>query len=101
MKHTIRPEGRHHSMPRGIYGFFSELESLANVESVNSGRFIPRRRVNGFEANIQFYDESRRIFRLKVASDGFISYPEIKVAPGAKEEVENYIKNYRYERRVA
>ena len=42
MRHTIKPEGRHHSMPTAMYEFFCGLESLAGVESVNSGRFIPR-----------------------------------------------------------
>jgi len=88
-------------MPKGLFNFFGDLESLSGVESVNSGRFIPRGRVNGFEANIQYYDESRRTFRLKVASEGFISYPEIKVVPGARYDVENYIRNYGCERRVA
>lgn len=81
-------------MPKGIYDFFGDLESLAGVEAVNSGRFIPRNKVNGFEANIQFYDEVRRIFRLRVAYKGFVSYPEIRVSPEAKDEVEEYIRNY-------
>ena len=94
MKDTINPDGRNHSMPRGVYGFFRDLEYLAGVESVNSGRFIPRNRVNGFEANIQFYDETSRTFRVRVGNRGFISYFGIRVSPDAKERVEEYIRNY-------
>lgn len=101
MKQTIRPDGRKHSMPKSMQGFFSELESLAGVEAVDSGRFIPRNKVNGFEARIQYYDDSRRIFRLRVAYGGFISYPEIRVASEAKDSVQSYIKNYFSERMVA
>jgi len=94
MKDTINPDGRSHSMPKGVYGFFRDLEYLAGVESVNSGRFIPRNRVKGFEANIQFYDEARRIFRVRVGHRGFISYFGIRVFPDARDRVEDYIRNY-------
>ena len=94
MKHTIRPDGRNHSMPRSMSEFFGRLESLEGVEAVDSGRFMPRAKVKDFEAKVQFYDESRRTFRLKVCSPGFISYPGIRVSVDAKEEVENYIRNY-------
>ena len=95
MKPKIKPHGRNHSMPRGMYEFFSDLESLAGVEAVDSGRFIPRNRVNGFEANIQFYDESRRTFRVRVGCKRFLSYFGIRVSPDAKDRVENYIRNYK------
>ena len=94
MKATIKPEGRNHSMPRGIYGFFSSIESLDGVEAVDSGRFISRGRVNGFEINIRSYDETQRTFRVRVASKGFISYPKIRVSADAREYVEDYIRNY-------
>ena len=95
MKHTISPDGRNHSMPRCMHDFFWDLESLAGVEAVNSGRFIRRNRVNGFEVNIQFYDETKRTFCLKVAYKRFISYPEVIVSAGAREEFEDYIRNYK------
>ena len=81
-------------MPKGIYEFFSGLESLAGVEAVDSGRFIPRNKVKEFNANIQFYDESRRTFRVRVAYQGFITYPVIRISPEARESVEDYIRNY-------
>jgi hypothetical protein len=78
-----------------MFEFFSGLESLVGVEAVNSGRFIPRSKINGFEANIQFYDECRRTFRVRVACEKFISYPTITVSSDARDKVEDYIKNYR------
>ena len=94
MKQTIRPDGRHHSMPKGVYGFFRDLESFAGVESVDSERFIPRNNVKEFEANIQFYDASRRTFRVKVGNKGFLSYFGIRVSIDARNKVEEYIRNY-------
>ncbi|VVB77900.1 Uncharacterised protein [uncultured archaeon] len=101
MKKTIRPDGRHHSMPKGIYEFFSDLEAISGVESIDSGRFIPRNRALEFEARIQFYDSSKRTFRLRVESEGFISYPQVRVSSDAKEKVENYIKNYNSGEKIA
>ena len=94
MKDTINPDGRSHSMPKGVYGFFRDLEYLAGVESVNSGRFIPRSNVKKFEAKIQFYDEARRTFRVKVGNRGFLSYFGIRVSPDARDRIEDYIRSY-------
>lgn len=94
MKHTIKPDGRNHSMPKSMYEFFGDLESLTGVEAVDSGRFIPRNKVNGFEANIQFYDETRRTFRVRVGHKGFISYFDIRVSPDSRERIEDYIRSY-------
>jgi hypothetical protein len=96
MKRTIRPEGRHHSMPRHLSCFFGELEAISGVESIDSGRFIPRTKVKRFDVKIQFYDESRRTFRLRVAGSGFISYPEVRVSLDSSDAVENYIQNYSF-----
>ncbi|MDP2924882.1 MAG: hypothetical protein Q8N99_00760 [Nanoarchaeota archaeon] len=95
MKKTIRPDGRNHSIPKGMFEFFRDLESLAGVEAVNSGKFIPRNKVNGFEAKIQYYDEIRRTFRVRVGCRGFISYFEMRVSPGAKKKIEDYIRDYK------
>ncbi len=94
MGQTINPSGRNHSMPRGVYEFFSSLESLPGVESVNSGRFIPRNGFKGFEAKIQFYNPTNREFRVRVSTKGFISYFGIKVNPDSIQGVEDYILNY-------
>jgi hypothetical protein len=94
MKDTIKPEGRHHSIPRNLYGFVSDLELTAGVEEVRGGRFLHRKNYRNFEARIQHYNETTRILRVKVRNKKFIAYFSIRIKPEARQEVEDYITDY-------
>ena len=95
MKQKIRPDGRKHQIPRALYGFLSDLESTKGVEEVRGGRFLSKSEAKNFNAQIQFYDETLRVLRVRAQNRGFIAYFDLRVAPELKQEVEDYIRNYR------
>lgn len=95
MVRKIRPDGRKHRIPLCMYDFFGYLESLSGVEAVNGGRHIYCGSARDFETNIQYYNESKRTFRVKVSYDKFVSYYDVRVSPEMKDYVENQIRNYK------
>lgn len=94
MNKRAKPNGRSHSVPAGLLGFIKHFGDMEEVEAVTSGRFIPRSKGGSPSLHVQFYDESRRTFRLKVITEGYVSYPEIRVKQGAREKIGELIVGY-------
>ena len=97
MSNVIRLDGRKHQIPRGLSNFFSDLEARADVEAVETGKYIPSS-VKEFNASVQSYNETNRTFRVRVEvrerNTGFVAYLGVRVKHGAARDVWDYIRHY-------
>lgn len=98
MPPTVRLDGRKHRIPRGLVGFFGDLEARSDISAVKGGRFVHRGRARDFETHVQYYNPhniSGGTLRVKVQNRGFVAYFNVEVIGGARDDVERYLRDYR------
>lgn len=99
MKPTILPAGRRHAMPRCMFDFFGNLETLPGIEEVRGYEFLRRRYSKSFQTHVQHYDESSKVLRIKAQYGIFIAFFNLRIDPQYRQEVEDYIAAYHPNRR--
>lgn len=94
MRQTITPAGRQHSIPRCMHDFLANLETLPGIEEVRGPKFLRRGYSKDFQTQIQHYDETSMVLRIRVHYKAFIGFFNLRIDPNHMDEVANYIDGY-------
>ena len=94
-KQTIRLDGKKHSIPRCFENLLYDLENLAGIRNIGTGRFRARNYRTRNCVEIKYYDEHTPKMKITAHKGRFSQDFYLRVTPSEREYIESRLREYK------